>query len=147
MSEPAVLTAPDIPDIVQRYLDGESVYQLAENSRVSMQTIYNWMHTELGEEYKTVKRKVFINRLADADYEVMTAPSKLELARAREMAKNTRWDIERAFPEQFAQRQQINTDSKITVIVQRDRPQPVVVGGNTVEMSVVSTRDVTKDSA
>jgi hypothetical protein len=141
-ASPSAPTTPNIPSLVQRYIDGESVYTLAKDMRVSMQTIYNWMHANLGEEYKAIKRQVFINRIADADYEVMTAPTLLDLARAREMSRSVRWDIERAFPDQFGPKQQVQTDNTIRVIIQRDKPQPVVVQ----EQRQVGARDNVADA-
>ncbi len=123
-----ILSPPPLPDIIQRYVNGESVRTLAEECAVSRQTIYNWIFSGVGDEhYEHTVSAVMIRRIADADQELETAACMFDLARAREKMKFTRMDFERRRPKLYGIKQDLNIDNQITVIVQRSTPQPVVI--------------------
>ena len=130
-----------IPELIQRYLDGEDIRVIAKNTRVSRQSLYNWMHDEVTDaQYPRLVKQAIVNRIADADEKLEQAATLLDLARARDQAKFARWDAERRL-KLFQPKQQTTTDSRITVIVQRERPQPVVVEAQTIEAQPVSTQN------
>lgn len=131
---PTVSPLP-LPDIIQRYLNGESMQEIAKDSRTASRTLYRWMLTDAGPEYDNIITHCLTNRIADADELLDTAQDSCQVARAREIAKFARMDFERRRPKLYGPKQEINTDSKITVIVQRQTPQQVV--GQTVEVEVV----------
>lgn len=139
----AVTPAPalPIPELIQRYLNGEDIRVIAANSRVSRQSLYNWMHDEVTDaQYPRLVKQAIVNRIADADERLEQAETLIDLARAREQAKFARWDAERRL-KLFQPKQETTTDSRITVIVQRERPQPVVVEAQTIEAQSVSVRN------
>ena|SRR3990167_4448981 len=123
---------PALPDIIARYLDGESMQDLAKDSRTHARTLYRWMLTDCGPEYDSIITNCLTNRIADADELLNSAQDSCQVARAREIAKFARMDFERRRPKLYGPKQEIQTDSKITVIVQRQTPLQVVGPGEDV---------------
>jgi len=121
-----VVSPPPLPDIIQRYLNGESTDTIATDTRVARRTIYNWMHCNGDTEYYSLITRAMICRLADADEALHTATDSVQIARAREEAKFARFDLERRRSKEWGPKQDISSDNKITVIVQRSAPLQVV---------------------
>lgn len=116
----ASLTVHDLPEIVQRYRKGESMLTIAAESLVCARTLYRWMLTTLGPEaYYEIQTECLLNRVADADVMLMQAQDSCQVARAREIARFARFDLERRRPEQWGQKQP-DQSTKIMVIVNRD---------------------------
>lgn len=125
-------TPPPLPDIIQRYLNGESIQELAQGNRIHTRTLYRWMLTDAGPEYDSIITNCLTNRIADADELLDSATDSCQIARAREIAKFARMDFERRRPKLYGPKQEINTDNKITVIVQRQvEKTPLQVVGST----------------
>lgn len=129
-----------LPDVVKRYLSGESLTSLAQELGIARRTIYNWLHRECGndETYRELQRQVYVGRIADADEMLESASDAVHIARAREIARYARWDAERRLPHLFGPKSEVKSDTSIKVIIERSTPQPVVVGpvaGEVVELS------------
>ena len=94
--------------LVQRYLNGESVQDLAKENQVNRKTIYNWMLSGLGDEhYHDVVTTCLVNRIAESDQELDEAVNPLHIARAREKARFSRMDYERRRPALYGQKQEV----------------------------------------
>jgi len=120
-------TPPTLPDIIQRYLNGEPIASIATDAQVTRYTIYNWLLTGLGDEqYADLKAKAHARGIADADTDLEKAQDMLAYNKAHARAKLRRMDFERRCPKLYGPKQEIQTDSKITVIVQRQTPLQVV---------------------
>lgn len=117
---------PNIPSIIQRYLNGESIQHLARESAVSRQTLYNWMLAETGPEYERMITQALVNRIADADSKLEESASVLDITRARELARFSRMDFERRRPKLYGPKQEITEDKTIRVIIEDHVTQPVV---------------------
>ncbi len=65
-----------------------------------------------------------VTRLADADHALATAETMGHIARAREEARYTRWDLERRRPHLFGPKQETKIDTSITIIIQSAQPLP-----------------------
>lgn len=118
----------DLPDIVRRYSEGESVQVLAQESSVSRQTIYHWMLSELGDNYPDSVTKMLIRRVADADEKLENSASPVDIARAREMARFARMDLERRRPKLYGQKSEMAVDKRVTVVIDRlSGRQPKIV--------------------
>ena len=115
-----------LPDIIQRYLNGEPIQQIATDYKVTRYTIYTWLLTGTGDEYAELKAKAHARGIADADIDLEEATDMLEYHKAHARAKLKRLDYERRCPKLYGPKQEIEHDNKITVIVQRDRPLQVV---------------------
>jgi hypothetical protein len=123
----ATSPAKPVPDIVQRYLDGESLNDIAATERKSHQAIYKFLLKECGPEWDEMVTDALISRIADADTELMNAADKVAVARAREIARFARMDFERRRPKLYGPKQELNIDEKVTVIIQRGPVTPPVV--------------------
>jgi hypothetical protein len=121
---PARSTPPAIPDLVHRYLNGESLQAIADNTHHCFRTIYRWLLREAGPDYESLQTDALISRVADADYELSIAADKVSVARAREQAKFARMDFERRRPKLYGPKQDIDVDNRITVVIQA--PPPVI---------------------
>ena len=120
-----------LPDIIKRYSEGESVQDLARESRSSRETIYAWMLGGLGaEQYESLVTRCLTNRIADADQRLATGSDMSDIVRAREMAKFSRMDLERRRPHLYGMRTGLSIDNQIHVTVHREKKrkaQPVDV--------------------
>ena len=128
MSESSETLPTPVPDLIQRYLNGESIQSLADDSQHCFRTIYRWLLKEAGPEYDSIQTDALISRIADADYELQNARDKVSVARAREQGRFARMDFERRRPKLYGPKQEVSVDEKITVIVQRHpTPQDIVI--------------------
>ena len=90
----------ELPAIIHRMLAGEAVSVIAKDHSVSHQAMYKWLSNGLGTDgVKDLRRQVHAIRLCETEVLIMTANSKLELARAALIGKRTEWLAERACPE------------------------------------------------
>lgn len=117
--------ADTLPDIIARYLNGESLLTLADEYHITRRTLYNWMYRLGDEQYAALKEQAYFNRIADADEELQRATDPLQLARARESAKFARWDAERRLPHLFGPKQEISTRKQVVIVVDRSVQPPV----------------------
>jgi hypothetical protein len=101
------LTKADIPTIIQRYINGESIQAIAKDAQVARNTIYQWMHGIGDARYPELVTQAMIARMALADHQLDTAQSHEDIARAREACKFTRWDLERRRPRTWGVRAEI----------------------------------------
>lgn len=134
---------PVIPEIIQRYLAGASVQDLARENSVCPRTIYNWMLREKGDEYDSMITEMLINRIADADVRLELADDAVQIARAREAARYARMDFERRRPLLYGPKQQIQQDTSISITIQQLTPQPVVSDPTIIETKPLTTQLLT----
>lgn len=132
---PPTLPFP-LPDIIRRYSNGESMQTLAAELNVSRMTLYNWLLTGLGDaDYHDLITRCLVRRIADADAELDTARSKLDIARAATKMRYFRSDFERRRPALYGQKREITGSHTVTVTVDRgsaiERNPPLVRLENT----------------
>jgi hypothetical protein len=114
-----VESAP-LPEIIQRYVAGESIQTIAEDHRVSRRTIYRWMLGAVGDKaYYDMVTQCLVARVSDADHELETAVDPCHIARARETARYARMDLERRRPALYGQKQQVDVQGSISVTIAR----------------------------
>jgi DNA-binding phage protein len=81
---------------------------IAEKHGVSRGTIYNWMLGELGpSKYQDLVTRALVARVRRADELLEAASDPLNIARAREMARFARMDLERRRPSLYGQKQEV----------------------------------------
>lgn len=91
-----------LPDIIKRYAAGESPQDLAAEQEVDRRTIYRWMLAGTGDkQYHDLVTFCLVRRVADADERLEKASDPCHIARAREMAKFARMDLERRRPKLY----------------------------------------------
>ena len=109
-----------IPEVIARYRTGESMLSIAQDSPVKARQLYNWILKEVGEEqYRDIQTECLMNRVADADTDLLKAEDTVQVARAREVARFARFDLERRRPALYGPKQEVNSSQRITIIVQR----------------------------
>lgn len=119
MADTPVPISPPIPDIIRRYLNGESTAQLAKESHVARATIYNWIHRQDADP--NLVNQVLITRFAECEEQLERASDPLELARARELNNNAKWQLERR-SRMFAAKQEVQQDTTIRVVIEPAKP-------------------------
>lgn len=141
---PGTITAADVdlPTLVQRYLDGESMTVLAAEHGCNRRTLYRYMLAGLGEErYRDVVTHCLVARIADADEMLEGASDQLKVSKAREMAKFARMDFEWRRPALYGPKQEVNhtSDAPMFSVVLLDRPSGPE-GGLVIEGTVPESR-------
>jgi hypothetical protein len=120
---------------IKRYLQGESVAALSAELNVSRGTIYNWMLGDLGPgHYTNLVTQMLVTRVRRADEMLETAEDPLNIARAREMARFARMDLERRRPHLYGQKQEVTHRAPdgpvISIVLASAPPQPVLIEGD-----------------
>lgn len=134
---PAPQSSPNIPELIRRYLNGESTAQLAKESHVARATIYNWIHRQDADP--NLVNQVLITRFAECEEQLESASDQLELARARELNNNAKWQLERR-SRMFAAKQEVQQNGTIRVIIepspsQSRRHQSQVIDSNVAKIT------------
>jgi len=97
-----------LPEIVRRYASGESVQTLAAETGVHRATLYRWMLAGVGDvQYHDLVTRCLVQRVADADRALAAAREPCDIARAREVARFARMDLERRRPALYGQQQRL----------------------------------------
>lgn len=131
----AIANPAPIPDLVQRYLNGESIQSLAKEHKVSRQTIYNWLHNEVTDQhYPDLVKQGLIAHLAHAEELLMSANTSIDVARAREVLNLSKWQLERRV-KMFSPKQETCVDTSLTIIVQRQGETPRDITAEPVQLS------------
>lgn len=131
--------APELPEIVARYLKGESMQVLAKECGTYRKKLYRWMLSELGgDKYREVVTECLVNRIADADEMLEQAEGPVEIARAREIARFARMDFERRRPSLYGVKQEVRhtIEPRLTIIA---GDEPKLVGSSDVSDAEVLT--------
>ncbi len=134
-AKPAPLTKDEIlPVVIERYLNGDSIVELAKQYGREWRTLYNWMLSYNGEQHRERVRTALTYRIADADLDLETACDKIQVARARERCRFARMDYERRYPQEYGQQQV--TSQTINIIVDRScGMQPIDISAKSVNGS------------
>lgn len=119
MADTPIPSRPPLPDLIRRYLNGESTAQLAKESHVARATIYNWIHRQDADP--NLVNQVLITRFAECEDQLERASDPLELARARELNNNAKWQLERR-SRMFAAKQEVQQDTTIRVVIEPAKP-------------------------
>ncbi len=118
---------PQLPDVVERFRNGESIQQIAVGNRAGVRTIYRHLLRALGEEYYAIQRDLLVARIADSDQMLLDATNAWEVNRAIACAKFSRFDYERRAADDFGPKQAVAQDVRVTI---RDiRPAAPVIDG------------------
>jgi len=126
LPQPSRPDSPPLPDIVQRYLNGESLQALAQECGKSRHTLYRWMMSGVGDQdYEALITDALINRIADADQSLEESADPCDIARARERMKFSRMDFERRRPKLYGPKQELAVDHAVTVVIKRLGPVQV----------------------
>lgn len=101
----------DTQALVNRYLAGESVQDIAKDHGATRAAIYKWMLSGLGDkDYQDLVTYCLVKRVADADERLESADNAVDIARAREMARFARMDLERRRPALYGQTNKVQLE-------------------------------------
>ncbi len=81
--------------VLDRYLAGEQVADIAPEYETSDVTIYALLLREHESDWKDIQEARALARLERANNSCRTAPDALSLARAREELRSAQWELER----------------------------------------------------
>jgi len=128
-----------LPEIVERYLAGESMQVLASETGVHRQRLYEWMLAGIGDQsYHDAVTAVLVRRISEADLALEDKAVEPDTARAQARARFARMDLERRRPHLYGQRIETNAAPSITVNVV-SYPRDDVTQKGTVRESVFTS--------
>jgi hypothetical protein len=86
-----------------------------------------------GEEHAMLVTQALTSRIASADDRLETADNPLDLARAREMCRNTRLDLERRRSHLYGQKQEVThtVAPSFSIQLANAAPLPAITGEST----------------
>lgn len=97
-----------LPEIVRRYAAGESMRDIAPDYNVDRATLYRWMLAGVGDkQYADIVTSCLVRRVQEADEMLRSAREPCDVARAREIARFARMDLERRRPQLYGPKQEI----------------------------------------
>lgn len=104
--------------VLERYLQGETLQKIAASLGVHSNTLnYHLLKANIREQWKEAQVAVSLSEYQDAKAQVKGAETALGLARAREMARFTQWDLERLEQRLFGQKQELAVTVEHHVLV------------------------------
>ena len=107
-----------LPDIIRRYAAGEPIPNLASELNVHRATLYRWMLAGVGDQqYGDLVTHCLVQRVAEADEKLESAATVCDIARAREMARYARMDLERRRPNLYGAKQ-LEQAPSIQILIQ-----------------------------
>lgn len=99
--------AIDPIEIATRYAAGESMQALAAEHRVHRSSLYRWLLAAQGDkDYADLVTHCLVQRVAEGDEMLEKAVESSDIARAREIAKFARMDLERRRPQLYGAKQE-----------------------------------------
>ena len=118
----------DLPTIIERYRNRELLTDIAKEYGCSDKALYQRirLYCDSGKgdsSYHDLVTDLYVLRSLDMEEKLEEAADALELTRARELVKCAQWHLERRRAKLYGQKQQVEMDNRITVIVNR---QPAV---------------------
>lgn len=90
-----------------RIAAGERLVDVVHGLGITPQALSLWLLDDVPEAYKAAQRIGLISKIVASDEALATADNPLDLARAREQAKFSRWDAERRLPHLFSPKQEV----------------------------------------
>lgn len=104
---------------LESYRSGATLEAIATHYGVTKQAIYGWLLGDLGgDKHSYIVTQALTSRIASSDDRLETADNPLDLARAREMCRNSRLDFERRRPHLYGPKQEITTNIQPVMNIQ-----------------------------
>jgi hypothetical protein len=122
---------PSLPEIISRYLAGESMQVLAAECKKGRRILYSWILAECGgERYRELVTEALVARIADADEALEEARGMgdaVRVAACREACRFYRMDFERRRPALYGAKQEGGGGTTLIVMANL-RPAPQMAG-------------------
>lgn len=127
--------------VLERYINGEQVADMAPQYGVSDVTIYALLLREHEDDWKEVQKARALARKERAEEKCRTAPDVLSLARAREELRSAQWELERLLRRLYGQDQQVQNGAAVSINITLRREnatdervvsstEPQIIGGD-----------------
>jgi hypothetical protein len=97
--------------VLQRIRKGEGLRSIGESLGMSHEGVRKWLFREVGVEYHEIQTEGLIERVVYADKRLEEADDPVDIARAREMAKFARMDLERRRPGLYGQKTHVTVEN------------------------------------
>ena len=96
--------------VLDAYINGEQVKNIAPQYGVSDVTIYALLLREHQESWKDIQTARALARLERSQDEIRNSQDALSLARAREEVRSAQWELERLLNRLYAVKQEVTVD-------------------------------------
>ena len=114
---PAEERAKIAATVLDRYINGEQVANIAPEYGVSDVTIYALLLREHQDAWKDIQTARALARLEKAQDDLETANDALSLARARERVRSAQWELERLMRRIYGQNQEVSGQAPISISI------------------------------
>jgi hypothetical protein len=109
----------DAKTTLARIKKGEGLRSIGKSLGLSHIGVRKWLLREVGPEYHEMQTDGLLTRVVEADKMLMDARDPVSIARAREIARFARMDLERRRPALYGAKTQVSGDLSITVQIAR----------------------------
>jgi hypothetical protein len=100
---------------------GKSLREVAPLFGLSYEGLRKWLLKEVGPEYESAQTEGLLQRVIEADQRLESADNAVDIARAREVARFARMDLERRRPRLYGQQQQLVPSVQVAVQINLKR--------------------------
>jgi hypothetical protein len=94
-----------------RIKNGEGLRSIGKSLGLSQEGVRKWLLREVGPEYHEMQTDGLLERVVHADKLLEAARDPVDIARAREMARFARMDLERRRPHLYGQRTHVTVEN------------------------------------
>ena len=110
-----------LPEIVYRYLNGESMAEIGRDYDRAGRTLYRFMLSGMGEElWKQAQTDCMIVKISEADRKLEAAATAVDVKKYEALGKFARMDFERRRPVLYGQKREVHEKRSVRVFVNRD---------------------------
>jgi hypothetical protein len=100
----------DAQAVLERVQKGEGLRSIGQSLGLSHEGVRKWLLREVGPEFVELQTEGLIERVVHADNLLEAAADPVDIARAREMARFARMDLERRRPHLYGQRTHVTVE-------------------------------------
>lgn len=121
--------------VLARIRKGEGLRSIGKSLGLSQEGVRKWLLREVGPEYQEVQTDGLLQRVVDADRMLEDADDAVDIARAREIARFARMDLERRRPNLYGQRSHVTIENVGDLAEKLRRARERVIEGTVVKES------------
>jgi hypothetical protein len=126
---------------LERIKAGEGLRSIGKSLGLSQEGVRKWLLREVGPEYAEMQTDGLIQRVVDADRKLEAASDAVDIARAREMARFARMDLERRRPHLYGQRTHVTVEQVGDLAEKLRRARERVIDGEVERVPEVTAQD------
>ena len=116
MAEPSQLPATKPENILDRYANGETIFEIAKSLGLDHpDQVYRYLLNHAPEQWKQYKAARALRQLDEAEQAIDNAPDALSVTRAREKARIAQWQLERVLRQIYGQDVPIDAAARVQI--------------------------------